>query len=399
MERTDCLVVGAGAIGLAIAMRLARDGREVVVVEKAETFGTHTSSRNNEVIHAGLYHRPGGPQAVLCNRGREATVEFCERHGVPYRRVGKFVVATEERHVPWLESVMETAKANGVPGLEMLSGIAAARDEPNLSCSAALRSPASGIVDTHYLMLAFIGEAEAAGAAIAYNAEVVEIRRETKGFAVRIAMEGGEEMWLGCATLVNSAGLWAPDTARRIEGFPDAFVPTMHYAWGAFFSYGGRTPFSRLVIPEPENWRQGGIFTLDLGGQGKFGPDEHWVDTVDYGTEGIADAHVYAAVRSYFPNLPDGSLTPDYAGIRPRLNGPGEAGADWLFQGPADHGVPGLVNLFGIESPGITSALPIADVVAGLLAGDPPPFEVDTTKFGRFTPPPPPATGKEAPDG
>jgi L-2-hydroxyglutarate oxidase LhgO len=387
MERTGVVVVGAGAIGLAIAMALAREGREVVVLEKAETFGTHTSSRSNEVIHAGLYHRPGGPQAVLCTRGREALYAFCARHGVPHRQVGKYVVATAEEHVPWLEGVFQTARGNGVPGLEMLSGETARRAEPNLSCAAAMHSPRSGIVDTHLLMVAFIGEAEDQGAAIAYNTEVTAIRPESDGFTVEVALGGGERFRLGCSAVVNAAGLWAPGVARAVEGFPPELAPDIHFAWGAFFACGGRAPFSRLIIPEPVNWRQGGIFTLDLAGRGKFGPDEHWVDAVDYAMPAEAGAHAYAAVRSYFPALPDGALTPDYAGIRPRLNGPGEPGADWLFQGPEQHGVPGLVNLFGFESPGITAALPIAEAVAGMLRGEPLPFEVDPRKHGRFTPP------------
>jgi L-2-hydroxyglutarate oxidase LhgO len=383
---TDCLIVGAGAIGLAIARALAIEGREVVVLERERTLGMHTSSRSNEVIHAGIYHRPGGPQAVLCGRGREALYDYCAQHGVEHRPIGKLVAATDAESVTWLESMHARALENGVPDLEMLSGPAASRLEPHLSCQAALWSRRTGIVDTHGLMLAFRGDAEAHGAMIAFNSRFVSAQRIHGGFIVAVETGGGECTEVRCQALVNAAGIWAPDVARAVEGTSPERIPHIHLAKGAFFSLRGKPPFARLIVPEPKTWRQGGIFTLDLSLHGRFGPDEAWVDSTDYSLEGWPDQHVYTAVRRYFPALPDGALTLDYAGIRPRLNGPGGAPADWLFQGEREHGVPGLINLFGFESPGITASLPIADAVAGMLSGRPLPFDVDPTQYGDYHP-------------
>ena len=387
MFETDCLVVGAGVIGLAIARRLAMDGRDVVVLEREGAIGTHTSSRSNEVIHAGIYHRPGGPQAILCGNGREALYAYCAGHGVEHRQIGKLVAATDAESVGWLEDMHARALVNGVPDLEMLSGPAAEKLEPNLRCHAALWSRRTGIVDTHGLLLAYRGDAESHGAMLALNSPFVSARRDGGQFVVDAGAAQGERTRIRCAILTNAAGIWAPEVARAIEGMGQERIPRIYLAKGAFFSLRGKSPFGRLIVPEPKTWRQGGIFTLDLAMRGRFGPDEGWVDTVDYDLEGWPIAHVYAAVRRYFPALPDGSLTLDYAGIRPRLNGPGGAPADWLLQGENEHGLPGLINLFGLESPGITASLPIADAVAGMLAGRPPPFAVDPTQYGNYPPP------------
>jgi len=383
---TDCLVVGAGAIGLAIARKLAMDGLDVIVVERERAIGMHTSSRSNEVIHGGLYHRPGGPQAVLCGNGREALYDYCSKHGVEHRQIGKLVVATDIDSVEWLEQLLVRARVNGVPSLEMLSAGLATALEPQLACHAALWSPRTGIVDTHGLMLAYQGDAEAHGASIALNSTMVSATRSNGRFVAEVKSIEGERTWVHCAFLINAAGIWAPSVAMTIEGMASGRVPHIHLAKGAFFSLRGKSPFSRLIVPEPKTWRQGGIFTLDMSMKGRFGPDEEWVESVDYGLQGWPSEHVYAAVRRYFPALPDNSLTIDYSGIRPRLNGPGGESADWLFQGEREHGLPGLINLFGFESPGITSSLPIADAVAGMIEGRELPFKVDSTQYGEYIP-------------
>lgn len=363
------------------------DGREVLVLERAARVGTETSSRSNQVIHAGLYHRPKGPQAVLCGRGREAMYAFCETHGVEHRQVGKLVVATDDESVGWLEGLHERARLNEVPDLELMGPQAAKRLEPNLCCRAAMFSGRTGIVDTHGLVLAYQGDAESHGASIVCNTSFVSAARRRDGFEVEVRSSDGECYAVRTSFLINAAGIWAPEVASGIEGMPALHIPKIYNAKGAFFALRGRSPFSTLVVPEPRTWRQGGIFTLDLAGRGLFGPDEAWVDTVDYGLEGWPVAHVYEAVRRYFPALPDGALVPDYSGIRPRLNGPGGAPADWLMQGEAQHGIPGLLNLFGFESPGITASLAIAEAAAGLLKGQPLPYDVDESNYGDFRPP------------
>lgn len=383
---TDCIVVGAGVIGLAIARELAGSGREVVVLEKAAQVGTETSSRSNEVIHGGIYHRPNGPQALLCSRGRESLYDYCESHGVAHRQVGKLVVATDEASVGWLEEMLRQGRANGVPGLQLLDGKRATQLEPNLRCAAALESPRTGIVDTHQLMLAYRGDAESRGAMFALKTAFTQARASGRGFEVEARSETGERSRIRCRILVNAAGIWAGEVARHIEGLGAERIPKLHRAKGAFFKLRGAAPFTRLIVPEPKSWRQGGIFTLDLAMRGRFGPDERWVDTVDYSLQGWPVEPIYAVVRRYFPGLPADSLTLDYSGIRPRLNGPGTAGADWLFQGEREHGLAGLVNLYGIESPGITASLEIAKAVAGMLEGRALPFEVDPARYGTYCP-------------
>jgi len=383
----ECVVVGAGAIGLAVARHLALEGREVVVLERATAIGTETSSRSNEVIHAGIYHRPGGPQAILCGRGREALYEYCAQSGIEHAQIGKLVVATDDESVGWLEEMYARATDNGVPGINMLSGTAAAALEPNLQCRAALYSSRTGIIDTHGLMLAYRGDAEAHGAVIALNSAFVAASPETHGFSVEVVSGEKERTQIRCEILINAAGIWAPDVARAIKGTSPTRIPRIYLAKGGFFTLRGKSPFRRLIVPEPKSWRQGGIFTLDLASRGRFGPDEAWVDAVDYSLEGWPIDHIYAVVRRYFPALPDNSLSLDYSGIRPRLNGPGVPPADWLFQGEKEHGLPGLINLFGFESPGITASLAIAEVVGGLLKGQALPFEVNASQYGNYRPP------------
>ena len=387
MFETGCIVVGAGVIGLAVARRLALNGRDVVVLERASNIGTETSSRSNEVIHAGIYYRTGGPQAVLCVQGREALLAYCAEHGVRHEQIGKLIVASDRESVEWLEGLHARAVANGALGLEMISGEAASRMEPNLLCCAAMHSPRTCIVDTHGLMLAYRGDAESSGAAIALRSAFVGARRLNGGFEVEFTSVSAERTRMKCELLVNAAGIWAPQVAGAIEGMSRERIPHINLAKGCFFKLRGKAPFRRLIIPEPKIWRKGGIFTLDLANSGRFGPDQEWVDKVDYGVEGRSTDEVYAMVRRYFPALPDGSLTPDYAGIRPRLHGPDMAPADWLFQGEREHGIRGLLNLYGFETPGITASLAVAEVVADMLDGRAPPFEVDPTQYGTYRPP------------
>jgi len=367
-EAVDCVVVGAGVVGLAVARALARAGREVLVLEQERWVGAHTSSRNSEVIHAGLYYPKGSLKAVFCVAGRKRLYDYCNAHGVPHRRAGKLVVACNAAEVAALRTVMAKAAANGVDDLVWLDGDAARAMEPALSCLAAFHSPSTGIIDSHALMLAYEADAEAAGATVVLRAPVLGGRVGARGFHLEIG--GAEPMALDCAVLVNSAGLEAPALARRIAGIPPATVPRDYYCRGIYFTLSGRTPFRRLIYPVPEAAGLGVHVTLDLAGQARFGPDTEWIDGIDYTVDPRRGERFYAAIRNYWPGLKDGALQPGYAGIRPKINGPSEPSADFVVQGPAEHGVPGLVNLYGIESPGLTASLPLADHVAALLADE-----------------------------
>ena len=368
LDRTDCVVVGGGVIGLAVARRLALSGREVIVLEQESLIGTHTSSRSNEVAHVGLYYRPGGPQAILCVAGHRALEAYCAEHGVPYKAIGKLLVANDEDDVTWFESMFENARTCGARGLEWIGGAAARDLEPELRCDAAIHSTQTGIVDTHALMLAYQGEAESRGATIAFQSRLLGARVEDDGFVLDIATEDGTHR-LGCKTLINAAGLWAVPVARAIEGTPQDDIPHIHFAKGTFFSLVGKSPFRHLIVPSLPWIRMGGIYTLDMAMRGRFGPEEEWIDEVNYDIDAARATMFYEAVRRYWPGLEDGMLQPAYTGIRPRLNGPGEPMADWIMHGPAEHGVPGLVHTYGIESPGITSSLPISEMVAAMADG------------------------------
>jgi L-2-hydroxyglutarate oxidase LhgO len=370
-DRVDTVVVGAGAVGLAIARRLALGGREVLVLEQEKLIGIHTSSRSNEVAHAGLYYRADSPQAILCVAGHRAIEAYCADRGVPYKAIGKLVVANGEQDLAWLDGVWASATAAGARGIERIDAAAARSLEPDLRCDAAILSALTGIVDTHALMLAYQGDAEANGATVAFQSRLAAARVVDGGFVLDVETPEGTSH-LACKTLVNAAGLWAVPVARAVAGAPEAAgaaIPHVHFAKGAFFALAGRAPFRHLVVPAQQWIRMGGIYTLDLAMRARFGPEEEWIDAVDYTLDPARDATVYAAVRRYWPALPDGALEPAYTGIRPRLNGPGEPMADWIVQGPSEHGVPGLVHLFGIESPGITSSMPIAEMVAGMIGG------------------------------
>jgi len=365
-EKVDCVVIGAGVVGLAVARALAVRGRETVVLEAATTIGTGTSSRNSEVIHAGIHYAPGSAKATLCVAGRQLLYSYCEARGIEHRRCGKLIVAADEEQVRALERIETTARANGVSDLRWLSAAEARDAEPALSCVAALLSPSTGIVDSHGLMLALRGDIEDAGGTVALRVPVMRGRREAS--AIHLEVGGEDPIGLAASVVVNSAGLQAQDLARRIDGIPKPSIPPSFYAKGNYYLLQGKAPFRHLVYPVPEPGGLGVHLTLDLAGQAKFGPDVEWVEKLDFTVDPRRAERFYPIVRRYWPGLPDGALRPGYAGIRPKLSGPGEAAADFLIQGEEAHGVRGLINLYGIESPGMTAALAIAEQVADSVA-------------------------------
>lgn len=364
-ERIDCAVIGAGVVGLAIARRLALAGREVVILEAEEAFGTHTSSRNSEVIHAGIYYPTGSLKARLCVAGRRALYRYCTDHGINHRRIGKLVVATEEDQLTGLRKYRDQAEINGVSDLRMLDAREVAELEPEVRGVAGFVSPSTGIIDSHGLMLAYLGDAEAHGAALALASPVVGGAVTDDGILLEVG--GKEAMDLVCRTVVNSAGFHAQSVARSIEGIAAATIPPTYYAIGHYYTLAGKAPFRRLVYPVARQDWLGVHVTVDLGGQVKFGPDFNWIDRIDYRFDESREAAFYEAIRRYYPGLRDGALQPGYTGIRPKIAGPGAPAPDFVIQGPLEHGVHGLVNLYGIESPGLTAALAIADHVAALL--------------------------------
>jgi len=366
MDSTDCIVAGAGVVGLAIARRLSRAGHEVVVIDGAPDIGTATSSRNSEVIHAGIYYAAGSLMARHCVDGRRVLYDYCRDHGIPHRRCGKLIVATTADERTALDSIKARAEANGVDDLAFLDGPEARALESALQCDAALLSPSTGIIDSHAYMLSLRGEAEDAGAAFAFNAPL--IAAEVRSDEIIVDVGGEAPITLGCRLLVNAAGLHAPAVARSIDGMPIERIPTAYFAKGNYFSCTRRAPFTHLIYPVPEPGGLGVHLTLDLGGQAKFGPDVEWVNEIDYSVDAARAARFYPAIRRYWPGLPDGALAPAFAGIRPKIVPPAVASQDFMIQGPQDHGVAGLINLFGIESPGLTSSLSIADHVAAVAA-------------------------------
>ena len=365
MDKVDAVVIGAGVIGLAVARALALQGREVMVLEAADAIGTGTSSRNSEVIHAGIYYPQGSLKAQLCVAGRHLLYSYCEERGIGHSRCGKLIVATQASQLAALDAIIARAAANGVFDLKLLTRDKARALEPNLACVAAVSSPGTGIVDSHGLMLSLQGDLENAGGMVVLNSPLA-LARCAHGAIILITNDGTE---LEATTVVNAAGLHAQALARRFEGLAAHHVPPSHFAKGNYFTLSGRSPFSRLIYPVPEAAGLGVHLTIDLGGQAKFGPDVQWVASPD---DLVVDPQrgeaFYAEVRKYWPELPDGALIPGYAGIRPKIQSPAEAARDFLIQGPQTHGVPGLVNLFGIESPGLTSSLALGAHVAGLLA-------------------------------
>ena len=364
MDKVDCIVIGAGVVGLAVARALALRGREVMVLEAANAIGTGTSSRNSEVIHAGIYYLPGSLKARLCVQGKQLLYSYCAQRGIGHNRCGKLIVATHESQVAQLQGIIAKAAVNGVHDLVLLSREQAQAMELQLECVAAVYSPSTGIVDSHALMLSLQGDIENAGGLLVLNTSVSQLNNAQAAIEV-IASDGTE---LAANTVINASGLHAPLVASRIQGFDAKHVPQTYWAKGNYFTLTGKSPFSRLIYPVPEAAGLGVHLTIDLGGQAKFGPDVQWVDSPDdlLVDPSRGDAF-YAEVRKYWPGLKDGTLQAGYAGIRPKLQGPGVPAGDFVIQGEAVHGVPGLVNLFGIESPGLTSSLAIGEYVSEVL--------------------------------
>lgn len=361
MELVDCVVAGAGVVGLAIARRLALAGREVLLLEAAEAIGTGTSSRNSEVIHAGIYYPTGSLMARSCVDGKTALYAYCAEKGIDYRACGKLIVAANQDDLTKLDIIKARAAANGVHDMQMLNRAQAQQLEPALQCTAALLSPSTGIIDSHGYMLALQGDFETAGGMLAFHSRVTSARSTRAG--IEISAGEAEPLELRCKTLINAAGLYASDLAGAIAGMPAEHIPKTYYAKGNYFTLQGRAPFSRLIYPAPVPGGLGVHLTLDLGGQARFGPDVEWIDKIDYAVAPQRGEIFYEAVRRYWPDLPDGALHPGYAGIRPKITPPGAPAGDFMIQGPALHGVQGLINLFGIESPGLTASLALADLV------------------------------------
>jgi L-2-hydroxyglutarate oxidase LhgO len=359
MDQVDVVIVGAGVVGLAVARALAAAGREVLILEAESAFGTGISARNSEVIHAGIYYPRGSLKARLCVAGRDRLYAYCNERGVPHRRCGKLIVATSEAQLGELAKIQAAAAANGV-ALDLLPASEARALEPALSCTGALSSPSTGIVDSHAYMLALLGDAEAHGATLVCGSGVKSAEVHADG--IELHLEQGEDT-LRAKLLVNCAGLGAPQLAGAIRGFPQQHVPRAWLAKGHYFTLSGRSPFQRLVYPVPEPGGLGIHLTLDLAGRARFGPDVQWIERLDYEVAAAHGEKFYAAIRRYWPALADGSLQPAYAGIRPKISGPGEPAADFRIEGPEAHGVPGVINLFGIESPGLTASLAIAEQV------------------------------------
>ncbi len=365
-ERIDCAVIGAGVIGLAIARRLAMSGREVVILETEDAFGTHTSARNSEVIHGGIYYATGSLKARLCVAGKQTLYQYCATHNVNHQRIGKVIVATDETQLAALKKYQQQGEVNGVDDLRWLARDELAELEPEVLGVAGVLSPSTGIIDSHGLMLAHLGDAGEHGASLALKSPVESGSITGDGIVLNVG--GDESMTLVCNTVVNSAGLHAQALARRIAGIPPDSIPPTYYAIGHYYTLTGATPFRHLIYPVAgRNWL-GVHVTLDLGGRCKFGPDFAWIADIDYTFDTHRETAFYEAIRRYYPGLQDGQLQPGYTGIRPKIHGPGTEAPDFMIHGPQDHGITGLVNLYGMESPGLTSSLAIADYVHDLLA-------------------------------
>jgi L-2-hydroxyglutarate oxidase LhgO len=364
-ERFDAVIVGAGVVGLAVARELARQGREVLVLERHRKPGEEASSRNSGVIHSGIYYPTGSLKARMCLRGRELLYAYCAEHNLAHRQCGKLIVC-QDRQRPALEALLARARANGVDDLMALEAREARELEPTVQCAAALYSPSTGVVDVHELLLALVGDLEGHGGAIAFGTSVEEVELDGAEFVAR-AVSGGELVPVRCASLINAAGLEAVNLVRRMRGYPGQRLRTAFYAKGCYFSLRGARPFRHLVYPMPDDAGLGIHATLDLDGSTRFGPNVVWVDRPEYSVDERHAAEFYESIRTYWPELKDGALQPAFAGIRPKLVGPGAPAADFLIEGHEEHGCAGLVNLLGIESPGLTGALAIGEYVAGLV--------------------------------
>lgn len=371
MDSVDCVIIGAGVVGLAIAREMALAGRDVIIVEAADAIGSGTSSRNSEVIHAGIYYAPESLKAQLCGQGRELLYRYCEERHVPHARCGKLIVAADAEQDKRLDSIAARAASNGVTDLRRLSRAEATAKEPQLECVAALLSPSTGIVDSHALMQQLLADAEAAGASLALQSEVVAARVESAGIILEVLTPDGQHTDLLATHVINAAGLAAPRIARHFSGLPPQSIPTAYFAKGNYFSLSGKTPFSHLIYPTPEAGGLGVHLTLDLAGQARFGPDVEWLDIgdereIDYRVDPARGERFYASIRRYWPGLPDDALQPGYSGVRPKLTRNG-TDMDFVIQGPQQHGISGLINLYGIESPGLTATLAIAQHVRRML--------------------------------
>lgn len=366
MFEVDCVVVGAGVVGLSVARALSAGGREVLILEAERNFGSGISSRNSEVIHSGIYYAQDSLKAKLCLRGRQLLYEYCEDRAIPHQRCGKLIVATEAGQADALAVLHRKGNGNGVDDLEMLDAGTAMEMEPNLRCRAALLSPSTGIIDSHAFMLSLLGDAERTGVTLAYRAPVLGGRAENGGIV--LAVGGDQPTEIAARVVLNCAGLGAQRVAMAIDGVSVRAVPPLRLAKGNYFSLSGRSPFSRLVYPLPEPGGLGVHLTLDLVGQARFGPDVEWVEEENYELSPRRADVFYGAIRRYWPGLSDGALNPAYAGIRPKICGPDEGERDFLFQLPEEHDVPGLINLFGIESPGLTASLAIGEEIAAIAA-------------------------------
>ncbi len=365
-EQVECIVIGAGVVGLAAARALALAGREVIVLERHGLIGSEISSRNSEVIYAGIYYPTGSLKARLCVAGRQRLYPYCAEHGIAHNRLGKLIVASSVAQLPALAALKAKAEANDVTDLRELSAAEASAMEPAVRVAGALFSPSSGIIDSHGYMLSLQGELEDHGGAVALNSPVTGGQARDDGFLIEVG--GADPLTLQCRLLVNAGGLGAQTIASNLRGLDRKLVPPLYLAKGHYFTLAGRTPFTHLVYPMPEAAGLGVHVTLDLDGRAKFGPDVEWIDRIDYDVDAGRAESFYAAIRSYYPDLADGALEPAYTGIRPKLHAPGGPAEDFVIQGPEAHGVRGLVNLFGIELPGLTSSLAIADEVTKRLS-------------------------------
>ena len=369
----DAVVIGAGVVGLAVARALALGGLQTVILEKNAHFGMETSSRNSEVIHAGIYYPQGSLKARLCVRGKHLLYDFCESHGVGFKRLGKLIVAAHADQDARLEAILTGAADNGVTDLQRLSGAAITALEPALAATAGLLSPSTSIIDSHQYMLALLGDAQNAGASLACDAEVTAIAPNTGGYRLTVR-SGGEDTHLTCRLLVNSAGLWATHIAGLIERLDKRFIPPLFLAKGNYVTLSGKSPFRHLIYPVPEPGGLGVHVTLDMGGGARFGPDVEWLGSndpaaIDYTVCPAAPERFVARIASYWPAVNAATLVPGYSGVRPKTAGANQPSGDFRIDGPATHGLPGLVNLFGIESPGLTASLAIAVHVKELLDG------------------------------
>lgn len=371
MERVECVVVGAGVIGLAIARELAIHGKEVIVLEALDAIGTETSSRNSEVIHAGIYYPKGSLKAQLCVSGKDALYNFCSQHGVPHKRLGKLIVAVSHEELGALEKVKVAAHGNGVTDVDFIHLDAVREMEPEIKCVGALFSPSTGIVDSHGLMLALQGDTENHGGIIAFMCHVKGGSKTENGFVLKIGTgeqcADGNTTNLACDILINSAGMGAQRIARGLTGVPTNTIPQLHLARGCYFTMSGKAPFRHLIYPMPDEASLGIHVTIDIAGQVRFGPDVEWIEEKTYDVDPMRQAAFSTAVQRYYPAVLERTLIPGYAGIRPKIQGPGETPKDFMIQGPSAHGISGLVNLFGMESPGLTASLAIASYVRNLL--------------------------------